>query len=143
MKMILLCLALVLPMANKAQAQQPPVPVHVLSTTDDPTGTQLLYHYRERLRASQGMNLVGTREESLIRVKFVTLDPSNGENGLTTVYSLVLTVRQFDRDADVYWTHFVGICPQRETVQCADSLAAQTDKVATEYIAVMRSTETP
>jgi hypothetical protein len=105
--------------------------VHVSATADDPIGKQLVYQLREGLRDSKGLILVDNMDESYVRLKIVTLDPDEKRGGgYQTVYSVVWTVRQFDRDAEIYWTSYVGTCGESRTQTCAASLVSQTDEVA-------------
>ncbi|WP_137718682.1 hypothetical protein [Methylobacillus flagellatus] len=107
--------------------------IHVTATADDSIGKQLVYQLREALRASRGMRLVDDMNDSFVRIKIVTLDPDSGRGGgYQTVYSAVWTVRQFDRDSEIYWTNYVGTCGASRTQSCATSLASQTDEVATD-----------
>lgn len=107
--------------------------IHVTATAEDPIGKQLVYQLREALRASRGMRLVDDMNDSFVRIKIVTLDPdSRNGGGYQTVYSAVWTVRQFDRDAEIYWTNYVGTCGVNRVQSCATNLVSQTDEIATD-----------
>lgn len=103
--------------------------VFIRATAEDRVGNLLVYHLREEIRKSGGMELVASEDDARFIVHAVTLDPDDA--GTRTVYSVVLTTKQFDRDAKIYWTNFVGTCGLNKAAICARDLAAETDKMVT------------
>lgn len=133
-----LLILLLLAQTPVALAQSVPFGVHVTSTADDTVGRQFVYEIREKLRSSNGLSFADTDSEALIRLKIVTLDPDSGR-GVRTIYSVVLTVRPLDRDADMYWNNFVGICGQAAVESCARGIVAETDSAAVTLRSVIKS----
>lgn len=105
--------------------------VHISATAEDLIGKQLVYHLREAIRVSNGIKLVDDIDDSFVRLNIVTIDPdSSHSGGYKTVYSAVWTVRQFDRNTNIYITNYVGICGANRTGSCAITLVSQTDEIA-------------
>lgn len=111
--------------------------VYVSATADDSIGKQLVYKLRETLRASNGLKLVDDINDSLVRLKIVTLDPDSARSGNQTVYSAVWTLRQFDSESETYYTNYVGTCGANRTQSCATGLVSQTDEIATDVRRVL------
>lgn len=115
--------------SRAALSSQDGAHVFVRATAEDRVGSLLAYQLREEIRKSGGMELVASENDARFIVRLITIDPD--ESGSRTVYSVVLTAKQFDRDATIYWTNIVGVCGMNRVPTCAQSLAAETDKMVT------------
>jgi len=108
---------------------QTSVGVHIASTANDSVGRQFVYELREKIRASHGLRLENRSVDAIIRLKIVTLDPISsglrGNIGDNTIYSIVFTFRPMDRDAEIYWGNFVGICGASKIESCARNIVAE------------------
>jgi hypothetical protein len=112
------------------------VKVHVQATAKDPVGNQLIYFLRENLRASIGMELVVAENDAIVNLRLVTIDPDDA--GHRTIYSIVWTIKQFDRKAHIYYTSAVGLCSSERARECALQLTAQTDSLVTDLQRLLR-----
>lgn len=113
--------------------------VHVTSSGVDPIGVRLAFAVREGIRRSAGMTLVDSRDDRLLGVHLVTMDPTKNDEGLNTVYSLVWTLRTLDdRPVHIYLTSKIGACGATVIAECAESIVADTDKHATDYRRMLR-----
>src|SRR5687768_11372285 len=110
--------------------------VHVQATAKDPVGSQLVYYLRENLRASRGMELVLAENDAIVNIRVVTIDPDDA--GHRTMYSVVWTIKQFDRNAHIYYTSAVGFCSVQRARECAGQLTAQTDSLVTDLQRLLR-----
>lgn len=137
MRQIFLALFLALT-ALVARAETVKMPVHVETTAEDTIGRQLAYQLRESIRSSGGLELVDTKDDAIIRIKIVTLDPDTNGSGYRTIYSLVWTIKQLDSGADIFWNNSVGICGQSRVSSCASDMAARTDEISIQMKEIIR-----
>jgi len=112
--------------------------VYISNTSKDIVGSRLAYKIKENIRKSSGMQLVPAENESVIQIRMVTLDPGN--NGNSTVYSVVWTITQLTNlSAKLYWTSSVGTCGSNRVDEVSESLVAQTDDIIDELLETVRS----
>lgn len=110
------------------------VPIHLSATADDPVGARFAYRIKEEIRKSGQMQFVPSDSDAFVDLVLTTLDPD--EDGLRTIYSLVVTVRDLSAGKSAlfyYETSYVGLCGASAVNDCAESVAAKVDKVVDEY----------
>ena len=132
MKTLLLALCVILCSTSSAKADQefhPSVFVEATTANDDTVGSTLVYKIKEGVRESKGMTLVSSRENAILTAHLVTLAPI-GNDGVkmrnSTVYSAVLTFKDFVTLRELYLDQYVGTCSIKVD-QCANGLIAEID----------------
>ena len=111
------------------QPPRAPVLVHVVASGNDAVGLQLVAAVHARLQAVADMSPVDGMADARVRLKIATLDPDSGA-GRRTVYSIVITVRPRERDADVYWNNLVDVCEGANVQTCARGIVAEAGAAA-------------
>jgi hypothetical protein len=105
--------------------------VYVNFTSNDSVGGRLTYAIKECIRRSAGMSLSNRIEDALVTINIVTLDPDNNtqNRNIRTVYSAVWTSKTLhETPVEMYLTNTVGTCGSNKINECAEDLAAETDK---------------
>lgn len=121
-------LALALASLCSSALAQSKVKIYISATTPDQTGQTLLYKLREQLARSSVYQITGRDNDSLFQFRVVTLDPTEGNSGVSTVYSLVLTgSRLDDPSVKVYLSSWVGTCGRNRVDTCADNILGGAD----------------
>jgi len=123
-------------------AAEAPISVHVSASAVDAIGRQFVDAVRAQLRASPDLALVEESKGARIRLKIATLDPDNG-SARRTVYSVVVTVRPADRDVDVYWNNYVGLCGQARVQACARSIVDEAAAPTASLRTIIETTQGP
>lgn len=111
------------------QPPRAPVLVHVVASGNDAVGLQLVAAVHARLHAVADMASAEGMADAHVRLKIATLDPDDGA-GRRTVYSIVITVRPRERDADVYWNNLVDTCERANVQACARGIVAEAGAAA-------------
>ncbi|UNK50936.1 hypothetical protein MNR01_08030 [Lysobacter sp. S4-A87] len=119
-----------------------PISVHVSASAVDAVGRQFVDAVREQLRESPDLALVEASNGARIRLKIATLDPDN-DSARRTVYSVVVTVRPVDREVDVYWNNYVGLCGQARVQACARSIVEEAGAPAASLRTIIETTQGP
>jgi len=111
--------------------------VYVASSvnSNDRVGPRLVYVIREKIRASNGLRLINNKNNALIRLSIVTLDPDlNGRTaGERTAYSIAFTFRLPFLDTDSFLGHSVGHCRRNRIESCALDIVSEMDSHAVEH----------
>ncbi|MGO4222912.1 hypothetical protein AB4Y64_13800 [Lysobacter sp. TAF61] len=136
--------------ATPAPPEAPPVDVpqdvaitvQVSASAQDKVGRLFVEAIREQLRQSLDLALVEDSKDARIRLKVATLDPDNGI-GRRTVYSVVVTVRPADRDLDVYWNNYVGLCGQARVPACARNIVDEAGAPTASLRTIIETTTGP
>ena len=102
-------------------------PVQVKSTSNDPVGQRLVYYFKESIRSSTSFQLA-ISDELGIQVHIVTVDPSDGNTGYSTAYSVVWTWYNPEKIFPIYLSNNVGVCGANRVRGCAEDLLVLTDK---------------
>ncbi|HEY5804065.1 MAG TPA: hypothetical protein VIT90_10275 [Lysobacter sp.] len=130
------------PAAADAAVPEAPISIHVSASSEDAIGRQFVGAVRAQLRESADLALVDASKGARIRLKIATLDPDN-DSGRRTVYSVVVTVRPVDREADVYWNNYVGLCGQARVQACARSIVEEAVAPAASLRTIIETTLGP
>ena len=113
-------------------------PVEVKGTANDPVGQRLVFYFKESIRSSGSFRLA-VSEELGIQVRIVTLDPSDGNTGYSTVYSAVWTWNNPKQIFPVFLTSQVGICGASRARGCAEDLLVVTDKQREDFVKLLQA----
>jgi len=134
MRYLLLLLGFIsIPVSSFGQSANPPTRISVSHSGDDMVGGTLAYELREKIKASNQMEL-GRLDELVngIVVSLVTIDPEKESKveGTQTAYSVTWNYLIVKRDgtAQFYLSSSVGICGTDRVTSCAQNLAVNTDK---------------
>lgn len=121
-------------------AQPAKVPVFVDALADDRVGKRLAYEVREGVRRSSSLSLTDIEDDAMYTLRLVTIDPEDPPRGNSTVYSLVLTMRQREElmTIDAYIDNNVGVCGAQRVGSYAAGMVADLDEVAVRHRAVLR-----
>jgi hypothetical protein len=111
--------------------------VFISATADDNVGSRLVYSVKEKIRASQNMELVLLQENAAYSVVIVTMDPTTPEMGYSTIYSVVFTIKAIDSEIQYYWSSNVGTCGSQVIDGCAEGIVAALDKVIENYLQLL------
>lgn len=111
-------------------------PIIVQATGNDMVGQRLVYYFKEAIRTSASFRL-SQGDEPGIEVRLVTLDPSSGDTGGSTVYSAVWTLANPKKYTEIYLTSVVGTCGTKRVHECAEDLLATTDEQRTGIMKVL------
>jgi hypothetical protein len=130
------------PVAADVAAPEAPISIHVSASAEDIVGRQFVDAVRAQLRESADLALVDASKGARIRLKIATLDPDNN-SGRRTVYSVVVTVRPVDREADLYWNNYVGLCGQARVQACARSIVEEAGAPAASLRTIIETTLGP
>ncbi|QSX74838.1 hypothetical protein HIV01_017095 [Lysobacter arenosi] len=128
--------------APAAPAPEAPLTVHVSASAVDPVGRQFVEAIAEQLRQSTDLVPVDVANGARVRLKIATLDPDDNI-GRRTVYSVVVTVRPVDRELDVYWNNYVGLCGQARVQACARSIVDEAGAPAASLRTIIETTLGP
>jgi hypothetical protein len=82
------------------------------------------------------MELVFAENDAIVNLRLVTIDPDDA--GYRTIYSVVWTIKQFDRNAHIYYTSAVGLCSSQRARECAVQLTARTDSLVADLQRLLR-----
>lgn len=126
--MMAFCFALI-PQIILAQQK---IPIEVKATSDDTVGKRLVYRIKEDIRRSATFEITSNIKLPRLKLKFVTIDPSSGSSGISTVYSFVMLASGVYFD-DIYITSGVGICGLNKTKDAAQNMMADIDKHAESF----------
>lgn len=117
-----------LPASATSQAEKPKkMPIFVETSADSSVGRQLAFKIKEGLRQSAGMELALGADDALLRLVVVALDINDG---ISTTYSAVWTMRDVHRGVWLYLDSEVGHCGWTRVGDCADTIVAVTDERA-------------
>lgn len=128
--------------AAEVPAPEAPITVHIAASAADAVGRQFVEAIAEQLRQSTDLVPVDVANGARVRLKIATLDPDNGI-GRRTVYSVVVTVRPTDRELDVYWNNYVGLCGQARVQACARSIIEEAGAPTTSLRTIIETTVGP
>lgn len=101
------------------------MPVEIVTTANDPVGSQLVYAIKEKIRQSSSLEL--SLDSSVLRMQaqIVTLDQYPQSPGISTVYSVVLTWNNPEQPLPFYLTQYTGYCGSQAVDSCADTVVAK------------------
>jgi hypothetical protein len=109
------------------------MPIEIISTAPDTAGARFVFALKERIRSTNSLELTFDQSKPRMQALIVTLDPSNGNYGQTTAYSVVLTWKNPVEPFSFYLTSYVGISGSANLEAAADSIAAgisdESDKI--------------
>jgi hypothetical protein len=128
---------LMLPLTSIAQ-ENVPFPIELQHTGDDIVGSRLAYYVKEGLRKSSGLTL-SDDSDYRIQLSIVTLDPSSNKDGYSTVYSAVWKLKFPTQLYPFFLNQSVGTCGSRRIEDVADGLVADTDKLATDFVRLIKA----
>lgn len=103
--------------------------VYVAASSSNSVGSRFMFMLRENIRASKSMELVLSPEDAFFTLHVVSLDPNTPEDGVSTVYTVVWTVKQLSSNAEIYWQSKIGTCGRTVVGDCAATITADTDRV--------------
>lgn len=107
----------------------------------NPNGMQsnrLSYAFKQNLLRSATLKAVDNEKDSVMQVHLNLLDTD--QSSYSTAYSVVWTFTQpaYPEGFKFYDNSLVGICGSNRIAECADSLTAQTDQLATQLRQLIR-----
>jgi hypothetical protein len=103
----LLCAATV-PAHGQSTATTPKAAIYFTCTCEETVGSRLATAFRDLLATSPRFSESPTLKSSIYYVHVVSMDPTEGNPGRNTIYSVVLTV-----GSNYYVKHWVGQCGVR------------------------------
>lgn len=111
--------------AASAVAQEA-VPVKIVATSKDSTGSRLVLSMREQVARSSIFREPRGAEPYVV-LRIVTQDPDDGLSsaGSRTIYAITLTMTAQKLDKETYVTTFVGNCGSKVIADCADTILAR------------------
>ena len=100
------------------------VPTSIVTSADDTTGARLAYELKERVLSSRQFSQRGNDTKGWLQINLVTLDPTVGKLGQSTIYSAVCLWNSSVLPFPLYLGGYVGSCPVEKVVDCAQTIAA-------------------
>ncbi len=113
--------------------------IYVAASSTDSVSSRFVFMLRENIRASKSMELVINPEDAFFTLHVVSLDPNTPEDGISTVYTVVWTVKQLTSNAEIYWSSQIGTCGRTVVGNCAATITAATDQVVLDVQQVVRA----
>lgn len=101
------------------------VPTVVKTTSEDGAGARLAFELKEAVLASKQFSSPSKDSDGRLQITLVTLDPSTGNSGQSTVYSVTHLWNNPAFPRPFYLSSSVGICRYAKTAECAQDLAAE------------------
>lgn len=89
---------------------------------EDSTGASLATALRDRLALSPRFQETSDSTGMSFQIHMVTMDPSDNNNGYSTIYSVVITF-----GPTFYVTHTVGVCGARNLDTCSSQVLSGLD----------------
>jgi len=117
-----------------ASAQDDPgkILVYVESTCDrDTVGQRLAYQTKEQIRRSSQLAVTDNYTSSSLQFKMVCLDPPEGQAGVVSSYSYVITALNTGGHFDFLISSIVASCGANRVSHCAESHLADIDQAVT------------
>jgi hypothetical protein len=118
--------------------------IYVAATTPDQVGQAFVYALKEGVASSSRHKLVTSETDAAFRLRIVTLNPeSTGREGIHTVYSVTLTMRNLDPKMsgwDYFVSSWVGDCGSDKTQNCAQAVLAGADAQMSPIVEVVSDT---
>jgi len=134
MKYVLLVSLIFLSFAARAA-----MPVEIVSTADDPVGSQLVYSVKEKIRQSSSLELSLDDPAVRMQAQIVTLERDPSNPGVATVYSVVLTWDNTEQPFPFYLTQYTGYCGSSSVNSCASTIVAKISETSDAVIRLLAS----
>ncbi|WP_368640602.1 hypothetical protein ABRZ04_05315 [Castellaniella ginsengisoli] len=125
--------ALLLPI-QPAQAEGTKIGIFVShSRDDDPVADRVVYKFKEEIRKSLALRLVTEKTQSDIVVAIVSIPGDDSKAATYMSVAWLLQSKRKDPVFDAYLNQSIRSCGSKVTGQCAESLAAVTDEIASKW----------
>lgn len=127
------------------QSQDTRIPAAVVHSGSDPVGKSVASDLRDELTRSSRYRLVG-REEALFEIRIVTIDPSVGDEGISTAIAVtylasnVLPVEPKNPQTwlPIYLSDAIHIAGRNQTAVVAQQMVSELDQQIGHYADHMR-----
>jgi hypothetical protein len=107
--------------------------IQVVDNSSDLVGQRLVYELKEKIRASQSMDLIPNCDNGCWRIIIYTLDKEPDDSALkgrATVFSVIwLGMPQNQPGTALFLDSSIGYCGGQRVAETAENIVAQTDRL--------------
>jgi hypothetical protein len=107
--------------------------IQIVDNSSDSIGQRLVYELKEKIRASQSMELTSNCDNGCWRIIVLSVDKENQNEalkGFATVFSVIwIGVADFPKGTPLFLDSTIGYCGGQRVKETAEDIVAHTDRL--------------